>query len=100
MVMRWEPEVQIEDLRNHPAELVMRLRTLLTRGAHTNPDPNHPGFLRNRKRLPRLLRPHFRHNREDSAPGHLAHRKRSGSSPQRSINSELQRGFAICSAGA
>lgn len=44
MVMRWEPEVQIEDLRNHPAELVMRLRTLLTRGAHTNPDPNHPGF--------------------------------------------------------
>lgn len=44
MVMSWEPEVQIEDLRNHPAELVVRLRTLLTRGAHTNPDPNHPGF--------------------------------------------------------
>ncbi len=44
MVMCWEPEVQIEDLRNHPAELVMRLRSLVTRGARTNPDPNHPGF--------------------------------------------------------
>jgi hypothetical protein len=44
MVMCWEPEVQIEDLRNHPAELVMRLRSLVTRGAQTNPDPNHPGF--------------------------------------------------------
>jgi hypothetical protein len=44
MVMCWEPEVQIEDLRNHPAELVMRLRSLVTRGAQTSPDPNHPGF--------------------------------------------------------
>ena len=44
MVMRWEREMQIEDLRNHPAELVMRLRTLLTNGAQVNPDPRHPGF--------------------------------------------------------
>ena len=44
MVTCWERELQIEDLRNHPAELVMRLRYLLSRGAQTNPDPNHPGF--------------------------------------------------------
>lgn len=44
MVMRWEPEMQIEDLRNHPRELVNRLRNLLTSGAQVNPDPRHPGF--------------------------------------------------------
>jgi hypothetical protein len=44
MLMRWERDMKIEDLRNHPAELVMRLRTLLTNGAELNPDPRHPGF--------------------------------------------------------
>jgi hypothetical protein len=43
-MMCWEWGVQIEDLRNHPAELVTRLRYLLSTGAQTNPDPNHPGF--------------------------------------------------------
>jgi hypothetical protein len=44
MATCWEREMQIEDLRNHPVELVLRLRNLINRGAHTNPDPNHPGF--------------------------------------------------------
>jgi hypothetical protein len=42
--MRWEREMQIEDLRNHPAELVKQLRNLLTNGARVSPDPRHPGF--------------------------------------------------------
>jgi hypothetical protein len=44
MVMRWEPEVKIEDLRNHPAEAVISLRNLLTSGAKVTPDPKRTGF--------------------------------------------------------
>jgi hypothetical protein len=44
MVMRWENDVRVEDMRNHPQELVRRLETLLLRGAKLIPDPKHPGF--------------------------------------------------------
>jgi hypothetical protein len=44
MVMHWEPEVKIEDLRNHPAEAVMSLRNLLSSGAKVTPDPKRTGF--------------------------------------------------------
>jgi hypothetical protein len=44
MVMRWEPEGKIEDLRNHPAEAVMSLRNLLSNGAKVTPDPKRSGF--------------------------------------------------------
>jgi hypothetical protein len=44
MVMRWEYEVQVQDVRNHSQELVQRLETLLLRGASLLPDPRHPGF--------------------------------------------------------
>lgn len=44
MVMRWQREVEIEDLRNHPAEMVMTLRHLLAGGAKATPDPKRPGF--------------------------------------------------------
>jgi hypothetical protein len=44
MLMRWGREVEIEDLRNHPAEMVMSLRKLLERGARVSPDPKRTGF--------------------------------------------------------
>jgi hypothetical protein len=44
MVMHWEPEVKIEDLRNHPAEAVISLRNLLSSGAKVTPDPKRNGF--------------------------------------------------------
>jgi hypothetical protein len=44
MVMRWEQEVKIEDLRNHPAEAVRSLRNLLSSGAKVTPDPKRTGF--------------------------------------------------------
>lgn len=44
MLMRWEPEVKIEDARNHPAEAVNALRGLLTSGARVTPDPKRTGF--------------------------------------------------------
>jgi hypothetical protein len=37
-------ELQIEDLRNHPTEMVMTLRSLLADGAKVNPDPKRPDF--------------------------------------------------------
>lgn len=44
MVMSLERDIQIEDLRNHPQELVMSLRKLLARGANVTPDPKRPGY--------------------------------------------------------
>lgn len=42
--MRWEQEVKIEDLRNHPIEAVVSLRNLLAGGARVTPDPKRAGF--------------------------------------------------------
>lgn len=44
MVMRCERELQIEDLRHHPAEMVMTLRSLLAGGAKVTPDPKRADF--------------------------------------------------------
>lgn len=44
MVMRWGRNVEIEDLRNHPSELVVTLRKLLAGGAKVTPDPKRMGF--------------------------------------------------------
>ena len=44
MMMRWENGLQVEDIRNHPQELVRGLESLLLRGASLTPDPKHPGF--------------------------------------------------------
>jgi len=40
--MRWACDVQIEDLRDHPTELVVQLCHLLASGAPAIPDPKHP----------------------------------------------------------
>lgn len=37
-------ETAIQDLRNHPAEVVLALRRLLASGAKVAPDPKRPGF--------------------------------------------------------
>lgn len=39
-----ERELQIEDIRNHPARAVNELRDLLSSGAHLLPDPKRSGF--------------------------------------------------------
>ncbi len=44
MVMALEREIQIEDLRHHPAETVNILRDLLLRGATAMPDPKRADF--------------------------------------------------------
>lgn len=44
MVMRLGREHEIEDLRNHPAEMVTTLQNLLASGACGAPDPKRPGF--------------------------------------------------------
>jgi hypothetical protein len=44
MMMRWENGLHVEDIRNHPQELVRGLESLLLRGASLTPDPKHPGF--------------------------------------------------------
>jgi hypothetical protein len=44
MVMRWQSELEIEDLRNHPAEAVDSLRSLLSSGAKVTADPKRTGF--------------------------------------------------------
>jgi hypothetical protein len=44
MVMTLKRELQIEDLRNHPEEMVLTLRSLLAGGAKVNPDPKRPDF--------------------------------------------------------
>jgi hypothetical protein len=44
MVMCCERGMQIEDLRNHPAEVIVGLQSLLASGAQASPDPKHPEF--------------------------------------------------------
>jgi hypothetical protein len=44
MVMRWENGLHVEDIRNHPQELVRGLESLLLCGTKLTPDPKHPGF--------------------------------------------------------
>jgi hypothetical protein len=44
MTATYGQELQIEDLRNHPAEMVLALRQLLTGGAKVTADPKRPGF--------------------------------------------------------
>lgn len=44
MVMALERELQIEDLRNHPAQTINMLRDLLLSGAQVTPDPKRAGF--------------------------------------------------------
>lgn len=44
MLMGCASELQIEDLRHHPTELVMTLRSLLTGGAKVTPDPKRADF--------------------------------------------------------
>jgi hypothetical protein len=40
--MRWGRDMQIEDLREHPTELIVQLRELLASGTQAIPDPKHP----------------------------------------------------------
>lgn len=44
MVMSPERDMQIEDLQDHPEELVISLRNLLARGANVTPDPKRLGY--------------------------------------------------------
>ncbi|MCH8947531.1 MAG: hypothetical protein IH789_07860 [Acidobacteria bacterium] len=44
MVLRREKNLTIEDLRNHPAETIEKLRGLLTAGALAHADPRRPDF--------------------------------------------------------
>jgi hypothetical protein len=44
MVMRWENDLHVEDMRCHPQELVRGLEILLLGGTKLTPDPKHPGF--------------------------------------------------------
>ncbi len=44
MVMRWDRNLEVQDIRNHTAEQVRGLKTLLLRGTSLTPDPKHPGF--------------------------------------------------------
>lgn len=44
MVAKFSAEPAIQDLRNHPIEVVVALRKLLASGANVTPDPKRPGF--------------------------------------------------------
>lgn len=44
MVAKFSAAPAIQDLRNHPIEVVVALRKLLASGAHVTPDPKRPGF--------------------------------------------------------
>ncbi len=44
MVMCLERELEIEDLRNHPQEVIGHLRDVLISGAIVTPDPKRMGF--------------------------------------------------------
>ena len=44
MVLRLNHSLEIENLRNHPAETVDKLRELLASGAAARPDPRRAGF--------------------------------------------------------
>jgi hypothetical protein len=39
-----EPQLEIEDLRNHSQEMIARLRDVLASGAAVTPDPKRIGF--------------------------------------------------------
>jgi hypothetical protein len=44
MELRWNRPLEIEDLRNHPAEQIAHLRELLASGATAHPDPRRRHF--------------------------------------------------------
>lgn len=44
MVLRLNQQPSIENLRNHPPEMVERLRELLAAGASARPDPHRKNF--------------------------------------------------------
>jgi hypothetical protein len=44
MVMALERQMQIEDVRNHPVEIVTMLRNLLFSGTQVTPDPKRADF--------------------------------------------------------
>jgi hypothetical protein len=44
MVMRWERNLEVQDVRNHSPEVVRGLENLLLKGASLTPDARHPGF--------------------------------------------------------
>jgi hypothetical protein len=44
MVLRLNQQQNIEDLRNHPVEVVEKLRELLAAGAPAQPDPHRKDF--------------------------------------------------------
>jgi len=44
MLTTWNNEIEIEDLRNHPPEMVATLRKFLAGGARIAPDPKREGF--------------------------------------------------------
>ena len=44
MEMCLERELEIEDLRKHPQEMIAQLRDLLANGAGVTPDPKRLGF--------------------------------------------------------
>lgn len=44
MITTFSADSAIQDLRNHPHEVVLALRHLLAGGAKVTPDPKRPGF--------------------------------------------------------
>ena len=44
MLLRLTQNAQIEDLRNHPAAMIEKLRRLLVSGTEARPDPRRSGF--------------------------------------------------------
>jgi len=44
MTTLFSTQTAIQDLRNHPSEVVLALRRLLAGGAKVTPDPKRPGF--------------------------------------------------------
>jgi streptogramin lyase len=44
MILKLNGNTRIDNLRNHPAEVVEKLRALLSHGAHAYPDPHRQNF--------------------------------------------------------
>lgn len=44
MILRLNGETRIDNLRNYPAEVVEKLRALLSAGANAEPDPHRENF--------------------------------------------------------
>jgi hypothetical protein len=44
MILRLNGNTRIDNLRNHPAEVIEKLRGLLAGGAHAYPDPHRKNF--------------------------------------------------------